>query len=251
MALFGTLFNDIQIRRYNNEGGLVQRVAVPLAYGPSQKFLARLGQDPDLTAPAIQLPRMSFQYTNMSYDGTRKLVSNFRGSTTIDDDNNSYKTVLNPTPWNIDFELTIMAKYMEDGTKILEQILPFFRPEFTPSVKVLDSPEHYLDIPIVLNGVSFEDAYEADFQERRVLIWTLNFVMKGWYFGPTSNKKVIKFATVNEYGSMIATTPLTITTVQPGLTANGEPTTDINETIPYANISIDDNWDYIVTIEDA
>jgi len=244
------LFNDIQITRRDSEDNLVQTLTVPIAYGPIQKFLARVQQDPDLSAPAMQLPRMSFEIVNISYDGQRKLTSSYRSSAAIPGDNSSYSTVLNPTPYNIEFQLSIMSKYLEDGSKIIEQIIPFFKPEFTPSVKLLDDPECYLDVPIILNDISMEDTYEADFQQRRAIIWTLNFSMKAWYFGPSTNKKIIKFVEVKEYTSTTATDFEKKTTVQPGLTANGAPTNDINETIPYADINFEDDWGYIVRIED-
>lgn len=248
--MFGTLFNDIVIYRRDNSGTIQQTIKVPIAYGPMQKFLAKLEQDPNLQAPAMLLPRISFEITGMNYDGERKLTSSFRNSVAISTDNGSYKTALTPTPYNIEFELAIMTKYMEDGTKIIEQILPFFKPEFTPSVKLIDDLEHYMDVPIILNSITTEDTYEGSFEERRALIWTLSFTVKGWYFGPTSNKKVIKFATVNAHGSLTANDALNTVTVQPGLTANGEPTTDITKTIPYADINAEDDWDYIVTIID-
>lgn len=251
VAMFGSLFNDIVIYRNDNDGNIVQTIKVPIAYGPMQKFLAKLEQDPSLTSPAMILPRMSFELTSMSYDGERKLTSSLRNSVSISTDDSSYNTALTPSPYNIEFELSVMTKYDEDGTKIIEQIIPFFKPEFSPSVKLLDELEYYLDVPIVLNSISKEDVYEGSFEERRSLIWTLSFTMKGWFFGPTTNKKVIKFSTVNTYSDMSANDALEIVTVQPGLTANGEPTTNINETIPYQDINGGDDWDYIVTITDA
>lgn len=248
--MFGTLFNDIQIYRWDNDGNITQTIPVPVAYGPSQKFLARIQQDPALNAPAITLPRISFEMTNFQYDGTRALTSSFRSKSAISTNDGSYNTALTPAPYNIDIELSIMTKYMEDGTKILEQIIPFFKPEWTPSVKLLDDPEYYLDVPIVLNGVTMEDAYDSDFQERRVLLWTLNFTVKGWYFGPSTNKKVIKFVKVNKYDNLSANDYVESTYVQPGLTANGEPTTNVNNSIDYTDINVEDDWAYIVRIVD-
>jgi hypothetical protein len=144
-----------------------------------------------------------------------------------------------------------MTKYNEDGTKILEQILPYFQPEYTPTVKILDDMDLYLDIPIVLNGVTQEDIYEGNFEERRSLIWTLDFTMKAFYFGPTSNRKVIKFAEATVYSPLEATEAEEKITVQPGLTANGTPTDSIDNTVNYNDINIDDDWAYIVQIEDV
>lgn len=245
------MFNDIRIYRRDNAENIEKTISVPISYGPAQKFLARITQDPELNAPAITLPRMSFEITNMTYDGSRKLPASFRQSATIETDDGRYKTVLNGTPYNIDFDLSIMTKYEEDGSKILEQILPFFQPEWTPSVQILEDPDVTRDVAVVLNGVTKEDAYEGDFQQRRALIWTLNFTMKAWYFGPTTNKKIIKFVKVNKYDRFDTNEAFETTTVQPGLTIGGEPTTDINNTIEYQDINFDDNWDYIVTIQDS
>lgn len=250
VAMFGTLFNDIVITRLDNSGNTKQRIKVPIAYGPHQKFLARLEQDPNLNAPAMLLPRMSFEIVGMLYDGERKLTSSQRNSIPLAANNSQYKTALTPAPYNIEFQLSIMTKYTEDGTKILEQIIPYFKPEFTPSVKLLDDLEYYLDVPIILNNVSTEDTYEGSFEERRALIWTLNFTMKAWYFGPTTDKKVIKFATTNLYTDFNQANSDITVTVQPGLTANGEPTTDANNSVNYTEINADDDWAYIVTIVD-
>lgn len=250
VAMFGTLFNDIVIDRKDNNDTLVQRIKVPISYAPMQKILARLEQDPNLTSQAITLPRMSFEIVGMTYDGDRKLTSSVRNTIPSSAETNVYKSALTPTPYNLEFQLNIMTKYNEDGTKILEQILPYFRPEFSPSVKLLDDLDYYLDVPIVLNGVTTEDIYEGSFEERRSLIWTLNFTMKAWYFGPVQDKKVIKFSKVNVYSDIdVANYEITVA-AQPGMTANGQPTTDINESISYLNIDEDDNWDYIVTITD-
>ena len=251
VAMFGTLFNDIIIDRNDNSGTRIQRLKIPLAYAPMQKFLARLREDPALNAPAMTLPRMSFEIVGMMYDGERKLTGSMRNSIPYTSNDNQYKSMLTPAPYNIEFQLNIMAKYNEDGTKILEQILPYFKPDFTPSVKMIDDLEYYLDVPIVLNSVTVEDTYEGSFEDRRALIWTLNFTVKAWYFGPVTDKKVIKFSKVNTYTSLdtTANTEYSVT-VQPGLTANGEPTTDINQTVGYANINADDNWDFIVQIVD-
>lgn len=248
VAMFGTIFNDIKITRDDNTDTTVQTLKVPVNYGPREKFISRLEQDPNLTAPAITLPRISFEITGMQYNPSRKLAP----YTTYDlaQPNSSAKSVFTAMPYDISFQLTIMTKYAEDGTKIVEQILPFFTPDFTPSVKLVDDLDIILDIPIVLNGVQHEDIYEGSFEERRVLTWTLDFTVKGYYFGPVQDRKVIKFAKVGIYSAFDATDPSAEITYQPGLTANGTPTTDINQTVPYADINESDDWGYIVTIED-
>jgi len=196
VAIFGTLFNDIKIGRSKDNINIDFLIDIPVNYGPMQKFLARFEQDPDFDAPAMTLPRVTFEITNVAYDGTRKLTNAISNSV-ISGDKNVLRTRYTPAPYNLDFQLNIMTKYTEDGTKILEQILPFFKPEQTLSVKLLDEMDVYFDIPIVLNSVVTEDTYEADFQTRRALIWTLNFTLKGYYFGPVIDKKIVKFVRSN------------------------------------------------------
>jgi hypothetical protein len=250
VAVFGTLFNDIIIRRYDNNNVLKLSQKVPINYAPMQKLLARLEADPDLRSPAITLPRMSFEITGMTYNAERKIggmQKYVRGSPTSD---NSLSTQYTPSPYDIEFQLNIMTKYNEDGTKILEQILPYFQPEYTPTVKILDDMELFLDVPIVLNGVTVEDIYEGNFEERRSQIWTLNFTMKAFYFGPTAARKVIKFSQATIYSPMDATQAEERINVRPGLTANGTPTTSVDDSVDYTDISIDDDWAFIVQVED-
>lgn len=252
VAVFGTLFNDIQIGRSDSAGAEIQRITVPVNYAPIQKILARLEQDPNLSAPAISLPRMSFEITGMSYSADRKLTSLTKQVKRNASNNVSVSSLLAPAPYDIEFQLNIMTKHTEDGSKILEQIIPYFKPDVTVSVKIIDSLETYIDIPVILNSISLEDSYEGDFQTRRALIWTLNFTMKAYFFGPASNKKIIKFADIDLKSSMASNSRTnTNVTVQPGLTAQGVGTTSITNTVPYVNINIDDDWDYVVQISDA
>jgi len=250
VATFGTLFNDIIITRKDNSGNTVQSMKVPIAYGPKQKFLARLEQDPSLSAPAMTLPRMSFELLTMTYAPDRKLTRLLHDNTPRQITENTYKTQFAAVPYDLDFELNIMTKYNEDGIKILEQIIPFFTPDFTPKIKLMDEFDIALDVPIVLNAISNEDTYDGDFETRRALIWTLTFTVKGYYFGPSQEKKIIKFAEMNMYDKFDAEDPVVQITNRPGLTANGQPTTDINSTVPYTDIESDDDWGLIVTIEE-
>jgi hypothetical protein len=251
VAVFGTLFNDIQIERRNAEGVVHSKMKVPINYAPIQKILARLEGDPDLSAPAMTLPRMSFEITGMNYAPERKVNSTlrYRGGSAAEANSLITRTV--PAPYDIEFQLNIMTKYNEDATRILEQIIPFFKPDITPSVKLLDDLDMYLDIPIILNSTSMEDSYEADFLTRRALIYTLSFTMRGYFFGPNTNKKMIKFAKANVSQPLTATSPSEFVSAQPGLTANGTPTTSLSQTVDYSNINIDDNWDYVVVVDDA
>lgn len=252
IALFGTTFNKISIVRDDpNTGDSVQRMIVPISYGPYQKFLARVNQDPEINRKtAITLPRMSFEITNMEYDGSRKInsVRRISGQTHGSDSKKSFQYV--GVPYNLYFTLNIMTKYAEDGTQILEQIIPFFKPEWTYTVKLIDNLDP-IDIPLVLNSVNMEDLYESDFETRRSLLWTLTFTMKCWYFGPQREASVIKFIDVRSHTKIASDVePETQIAIQPGLTANGQPTTSIDETIDYELINIDDDWGIITMFRD-
>lgn len=249
VALFGSIFNKISIVRNDKTDSEVQRLVVPISYGPYQKFMAKIQQDPNLdNKTAITLPRMSFEMNSFVYDGTRKVNSLSKLPTTKENTNSGTYFHYSPAPYNIDFTLSIMVKYAEDGAQIMEQIIPFFKPERTTTVKLMDNIEP-IDIPLILNSVSVEDVYDGDFETRRSLLWNLEFTMKCWYFGPERDKKVIKFIDVREFTN---TDDDTIyenkITIQPGLTANGEPTTDANTSITYTDIMEDDDWGLIVSI---
>lgn len=250
VALFGTYFNQLTIERRDNSGAEVQSMIVPISYAPWQKILSKVTQDPNLDRKsAITLPRMSFEINGMTFDGTRKISPTMKiRKNLVDDTAGGRNFVWAGTPYNLEFSLYIMAKYSEDATKIMEQIIPFFSPDFTSTVRIVDNLDP-IDIPLILNGVTSEEIYEGSYEERRSILWTLNFTMKAWYFGPERKKKVIKFVDTRMYSDTEGNPDHEETyTVQPGLTANGEPTTDIEDTIDYANINFDDNWAVITQI---
>ncbi len=181
---FGTLFNAISIRHDDGASNTYSELKVPLAYGPSQKFLARLEQQADLNKPVgITLPRMSFEMNNVSYDPSRKsgVTQTFKTS-----DGTNVKKVFMPVPYNIGFELNILAKLNDDALQIIEQILPYFQPSFNLTVDLVKSIGEKRDIPIVLDSINFQDDYEGDFSTRRALIYTLGFTAKTYLFGPVA-----------------------------------------------------------------
>ena len=185
---FGTLFNDIYVRHDDQAGNVISELKVPVAYGPRQKFLARIQQQPDLNkAVQITLPRMSFEITNISYDASRKagITQTFKAPNKDNDD--KLTKVFMPVPYNIGFELNILCKLQDDGLQILEQILPFFQPAFTLSIDLVKSIGEKRDIPMVLNSINQQDDYEGDFSTRRALIYTLAFTAKSFMFGHISN----------------------------------------------------------------
>lgn len=182
---FGTLFNDIHIKHKDSNNDVISDMKVPLAYGPIQKFLARLEQQSNLNKPIqITLPRMSFEMVSISYDPTRKsgITQTFKAS-----DGQNLKQVYLPVPYNIGFELKLLAKVNDDALQVVEQILPFFQPAFTLTIDLIDSIGEKRDIPIVLDNVSFEDDYEGDFSTRRALIYTFSFTAKTNLFGPIAD----------------------------------------------------------------
>ena len=181
---FGTLFNDIHVRHKDASGTGVSDMKIALAYGPVQKFLARLDQQANLNkATTMSLPRMSFEMNNVTYDATRKagITQTYKAS-----DGTNLRKVFMPVPYNIGFELNIMTKLNDDALQIVEQILPYFQPSFNLTVDLVSAIGEKRDISVVLDSISFEDDYEGDYSTRRALIYTLNFTAKTYLFGPVA-----------------------------------------------------------------
>jgi len=194
VTAFGTLFNNIQIRKYDENGDPLSVLKVPIAYGPTQKFLARIEQNPGGDRKvALTLPRISFEMTSIDYDSQRKssVIQTLSSPRT---DNGNPAKVYSPTPYNIGFELNIMSKLQDDALQIVEQILPFFQPSFNVSLKLVPEIDEVRDIPFVLNRVGFRDDYEGDYTTRRILIYTLNFTAKTYLFSeiPSNSQGLIK-----------------------------------------------------------
>jgi hypothetical protein len=182
---FGTVFNEIYIKHKDSTGNSISEIKVPLAYGPIQKFLARLQQQAELNKPiAMTLPRMSFEMTSIQYDATRKanITQTFKAL-----DGSNLKKVYLPVPYNLGFQLNLMSKIQDDALQVVEQILPYFQPSFNLTVDLVNSIGEKRDIPIVLDSVTFTDDYEGDFSTRRILIYTFNFTAKTYLFGPISD----------------------------------------------------------------
>ena len=251
VALFGTLFNDIIINREDESGDIIQSLKVPIMYAPRDKMLARIREHPDLTRPmSTVLPRMSFAITDISYDNTRKLTTTGRIYKRASA-NNTPATVYNPVAYTIGFDLNIFSHTIEDGTKIVETILPFFTPDWTVTAQLLPDAEVTMDIPVLLKNVAHDDAYEGDYSERRTIVWTLSFDMSVYFYGPVRHPKIIKVANTNFFASStadfdIAEHDLTVN-IRPGLTAGGEPTSNSSLTVPIDQISANDNYGYIIT----
>jgi len=199
VVAFGTVFNDIYVVRYTKDGLTAKEtIKVPLNWGAKEKYLTRLTADPTLTKSiATTVPRISFEMTGMSYDSSRKLpttVRNFsaNNATTV---NAQYV----PVPYNFDFSLSIYVRNTEDGTQILEQILPFFTPDFSVTVDFIPLMDPKYDMPIILNSVSNETTYEGDMMETRMIIWNLEFTAKSHIWPPVKTGKIINVANTNLY----------------------------------------------------
>ena len=198
---FGTLFNNIQIKHKDKSGGDFSIITVPIAYGPIQKFLARIEQSPNVRKEiAITLPRMSFEMTGISYDPSRK-SSTMQTFKSFDKDSNEVSQVYMPVPYNVNFKLSIMAKLNEDALQVVEQILPYFQPHFNLTVDLVSSIGEKRDLPMTLNSIQMDDQYEGDFTTRRVLVYTLDFTAKTYLFGPVGspNEALIKQVQVDYY----------------------------------------------------
>ena len=193
VAVFGTLFNNLKVIRKAADGSVLNQVRVPLAYGPKQKFLARLDQETGFDAPmAIKLPRMAFEITSLAIDTTQKLAKRNQVVELHASDVTKKKTVKHFTSYDIGMSLYIMAKNQDDGLQIVEQILPYFSPEYNVTIKPINGWDHKQDVAVILGGVQIDDQYEGEFTERRVLIYQLDFTMKMKFYGPTSNTGVIR-----------------------------------------------------------
>ena len=193
VAVFGTLFNNIKVIRKASGGGVLNQVKVPLAYGPKQKFLARLDQETGIDAPlAIKLPRMAFEITSLALDNTSKLTRRNTISETHGSDVTKKKTIKHYTSYDIGMSLYAMVKNQDDGLQIVEQILPYFQPEYSVTIKPVDGFDHKQDVQVILNSVNIDDQYEGDFTERRVLIYQLDFIMKMKFYGPTQDVNIIR-----------------------------------------------------------
>ncbi len=212
VVAFGTLFNDLYVYRKNSSGKTIQKMKVPLAYGPKQKFLTRIDQDSARTAEntrttALTLPRIGFEMTTLQYDPARKLNRIQKFKKVKGADAKSLQQSYMPVPYNVGFSLFAMAKNSEDALQVVEQILPMFQPDYTITLNVMPQLDVVRDVPIVLADVNYEDSYDGEFTERRVIMYTLNFTAKMYLYGPVTSSKVIKTVQVDQYTDMPVNSP--------------------------------------------
>jgi hypothetical protein len=257
VATFGTLFNDITVKRKTSDSNIVKELKVPLSYGPRSKFLSKIEETGKNVA--ITLPRLSFEMSGFSYDSQRKLNSlGVRYNTSQDD---IEKSMYNPVPYNIGFSLNIYVEHFDEGLQIIEQIVPFFSPYLNiPSKLIYDDMGIVDDVPVILNDVSLEESYEGQFEDRRVITWNLSFTLKTNIFKPVKESGLIRQVETNVIstptGNSGEVTPQEIQQAQesgvksksvtkPGLTDQGEPTTKESESVPKEDIDSDDNYGFI------
>lgn len=235
IVAFGNMFNNIHIDRFNSDGTIRQTLRVPLAYAPKQKFLARISAQPQSFEQNFEsyLPRLAFEMTSIQYDPSRR-VSLIQQNRAL---NGTSTTSLNaqyaPTPYNISMSLYVASKNQDDGLQVIEQILPYFNPDYNLTLNAIPTMGIKNDLPIILDNVSYEDEYEGDFTSRRAIFWTLNFTMKLNFYGPVNNQGIIRSTNVNTFSDP------ELTKQQSSYTA----TVDPNTAVPGDTIDIIDTFE--------
>lgn len=244
---FGTIFNDIYVERTDANNNVIQKIKVPLMYGGKDKQLSRWKADPEIDRmPSIILPTMSFEYGSLQYDSQRQM--NPIGRITAPGANNTASVLYNAVPYNIPFNVYVYVDNTEDGTKIIETILPWFHPDLVLPIELIPEMNITQNIPISYNGSQLYSNYEGQFPIKQVVaIWTLQFTLKGFLYGPVKQKKLIRFVEGNLYVAN-TNTALNSITVQPGLTANGTPTNNLQESVDVHTININDDYGYVKII---
>ena len=259
VSYFGRIFSNIRITRNDpTTGNQTALIRVPLDYSGRDKNLLRAkiqpGSEEELKCPPgfLVFPHLGFELTSIAYDPDRNM--GIMGKRVAKDDANLNKLLRqwNPAPYNFGFSLYVMSKNIEDSNKIVEQILPFFRPTFTSSLLLIPEIGIVEDIPITLDAVNFEDQFRGELTERRNVFWTLTFTMHAYMHGPVLSKPIVKVSNTNIFAGEPSTTNTAATTISvtPGLDANGAATSNASATIPYANIAVDDTFGYIVSWTD-
>ncbi len=261
IIMFGNMFNDIDVVRFNNSGESTQQIRVPIAYGPKEKYLVKLRSDPDARREiAMVLPRLAFEMQQMTYSPER-VMNRQNKQIGKGGGNNTLRQTWTPAPYDIEMVLYAMFANNEDAVQVVEQILPYFRPEWTNSVKIVPELNTYVDVPTILTGMTIEDSYDGDFESRRAIIYTFNFTVKGYIYGPVTNRGIIRRTLINQFiptsntatGNVIVSTSdlkqQTIT-LTPGLLANGQPTANSSASLPISQISANSNYGFAFDRED-
>jgi hypothetical protein len=202
ITVFGTLFNNMRIVKRDNSGKILKTILVPISYGPRQLFLARINDERYMNNSkiAIRLPRMSFELTGLSFDPSKKLQKGMLGDLHLRNEN-AHETgvrerILYAVPYRLSIQLSIYSNFIDDSLQITEQILPFFQPDYTVSIRQIEN-NFSTDIPFVLQSVSMSDEYEGDFgSTRRTITNVLDFEARINFFGPIRKDKIILHSNV-------------------------------------------------------
>lgn len=242
---FGTLFNNIQVRRTNSSGEVAQSLYIPLSYAPKQKFIERIREAPDLepgrATYAITLPRIGFEITDISYDPSRKLQIT-QPVRSLDTTNNGIRYSYVSTPYNLGIGLSVFAKNQEDGLQIVEQILPYFNPDFSVTINEIPQLGVTSDLQIILNNVSYQDDWEGSFDRRLSVVWDLNFTMKINFWGYVQDANVIKKTIQNIYTDE--------TLVEGSAPSNTQVGTRITTEVSPSDALPTDNYQYITDFDE-
>ena len=243
VAVFGSLFNNLHVLRKNSAGAVISQVKVPLTYAPKRDFIERLrsqtnGEDAERQL-AIKLPRISFEIVNIVYDPVRQLskVNQFNTTGTSVYDRNKVKT---PVPYNINFQLNIYAKSQDDALQIVEQIVPYFAPQYTLTIKPFSAYADIIeDCPITLSGMSYSDDYEGAMDARRTIVYQLDFEMEANFYAGVANKQIIRKITAEQY----------LMNIQNGLTADSDAKVSTLTVLPNPlNVSADSDFGFTTTL---
>lgn len=233
VVAFGSLFNDIYVSRKDENGNEIERFKVPIAYGPQAKFLKRLDRvGTDLEAPIkleTYLPRIGFEITNIQYDSSRKLNTIQQTAAYYASDRSQLAQRYERVPYNMTLSLSIMSKTMEDALQIIEQILPYFGPEYTFTIKAIDPTDQDVDVPIVFSSATLNDGDDGsygDYSTRKITLANIQFIAKMYLYGPVVRKKVVTETNVNfldtaAYGSSGPTYAVVSAFPFAGVTAGG------------------------------
>jgi hypothetical protein len=219
---FGNMFNNINVERRDADGNIVQILKVPLSYSGKSKALARIQQRPNVDDRNVQIivPRMAFEMSALTYDINRK-ISPLQQNRAVNSTNNTLNSQYAPTPYNINVQLYVYVKNQDDGLQIIEQIIPYFNPDYNLTIKSIPQLNIKNDLPILLDNITFEDNYEGDFDDRRTIIWTLSFTLKLNFYGPVNKQGIIRKVVTNTFNDPALSQKINTITVTPDpLSAN-------------------------------
>jgi hypothetical protein len=216
IVAFGNMFNNINVERRDADGNIIQILKVPLSYSGKSKALARIQQRPNVDDRQVQIivPRIAFEMTTLNYDYNRK-ISPVQQSRAVNATTTTLDSQYAPTPYNINVQLYVYVKNQDDGLQIIEQILPYFNPDYNLTMKSIPQLNIKNDLPIILDSVSFEDNYDGDFEDRRTIIWTLSFTMKLNFYGPVNKQGIIKKVVASTFNNVNLSERINVITTTP------------------------------------